>query len=245
MAGMTGVFDRVGYVVSQGNHERDFPGSGSIDSFDSGGECGVPTQTRFPAPTQDPHFQDQGWFAFTHGPVTIVTLNSEFAVAPGSDQYAFLEASLKAVNRSVTPWVIATMHRPMYYVDDSSAGGVIDPAFQVFESLLYQYKVDVMLVGHVHNAYASCPVYNGSCVTAPAPGEYDAPVHISIGNAGQGISPINPDKAPGWVLYRAAEWGYSTLHFWNETDMSVNLYGDDDDGLRWTTSVHRNWPRGY
>ena len=35
-----------------GNHERDFPGSGStIGSGDSGGECGVPTQARFHMPT--------------------------------------------------------------------------------------------------------------------------------------------------------------------------------------------------
>ena len=39
------------YMTGQGNHERDFPLSGnSIGRGDSGGECGIPTQTRFPNP---------------------------------------------------------------------------------------------------------------------------------------------------------------------------------------------------
>jgi hypothetical protein len=42
----------VPYMTGQGNHERDFPGSGnSIGAGDSGGECGVPTQARFHMPT--------------------------------------------------------------------------------------------------------------------------------------------------------------------------------------------------
>lgn len=45
-------------------------------------------------------------------------------------------------------------------------------------------------------AYASCPMVNSTCVTPSTPGAYDAPVHVSIGNAGQGISPINNATHP-------------------------------------------------
>ena len=39
-------------MTGQGNHERDFPNSGSdFGGGDSGGECGVPTQARFHMPT--------------------------------------------------------------------------------------------------------------------------------------------------------------------------------------------------
>lgn len=39
-------------MTGMGNHERDFPHSGnSIGAGDSGGECGVPTQSRFHMPT--------------------------------------------------------------------------------------------------------------------------------------------------------------------------------------------------
>lgn len=239
------VANRVPYLVVQGNHERDYPGTGSIDSYDSGGECGIATQTRFPSPTATSHYQDEGWYSFVHGSATIIMINTEFELGPGSTQYNFINDTLRAVDRSVTPWVIFAGHRPMYYVDDSSAGGTIDPQFQVFEDLLYTYKVDLVLVGHVHNAYTSCPVYQGKCISASGPGEYAAPVHVSIGNAGQGISPINPTKFPSWVNYQAAEWGYSTIHIYNATDMSIELYGDSDNGLRTTVNFHQNFPRSY
>jgi hypothetical protein len=55
------------------------------------------------------------WFVVANGPVTFVMLNSELPVDPSSPQYAFLEATLSAVDRTVTPWVIVAFHRPMYY----------------------------------------------------------------------------------------------------------------------------------
>ena len=52
MAMIEPIASRVPYMTGQGNHERDFPLSGStIGKGDSGGECGVPTQARFHMPT--------------------------------------------------------------------------------------------------------------------------------------------------------------------------------------------------
>lgn len=119
--------------------------------MDSGGECGIPTQVRFPSPTRDSASQDAGWWSLTHASATFIMINTEMAVGPGSDQYAFLEATLAAVDRSVTPWVILLGHRPMYYVSDAKEGGARDAMFGVFEDLLMQYKVDVAMWGHVHN----------------------------------------------------------------------------------------------
>lgn len=175
------------YQVNQGNHERDFGATAYQNTPDSGGECGISTEIRFPSPTQTVFMQDQGWWAITHGSLLIVSLASELEFGPGSDQYDFLNATLHGVNRSATPWVFVTFHRPMYFVEGPDlipGGGAIDPYFQLIEPLLMQTKVDLVAVGHVHNAFASCPVYNGTCVTPAAPGEYDAPIHVCIGNAG-------------------------------------------------------------
>lgn len=38
------------------------------------------------------------------GPVTVVMLNSELSVNPGDPQYAFIQTTLAAVDRTVTPW---------------------------------------------------------------------------------------------------------------------------------------------
>merc|ERR1719473_1339928 len=62
------------YMTGQGNHERDYPGSGnSIGSGDSGGECGVPTQQRFIMPVLGT--QDEGWYSFDQGPAHFVMMN--------------------------------------------------------------------------------------------------------------------------------------------------------------------------
>ena len=47
--------------LHSGNHERDWPGSGSFyDTIDSGGECGVLAQTMFYVPTEN---RAKFWYA--------------------------------------------------------------------------------------------------------------------------------------------------------------------------------------
>jgi hypothetical protein len=49
----------VPYMVGSGNHERDWPGSGSFyGNLDSGGECGVPAQNMFYVPAEN---REQFW----------------------------------------------------------------------------------------------------------------------------------------------------------------------------------------
>jgi hypothetical protein len=51
----------VPYMVSEGNHERDWPGTGTFfGSKDSGGECGVPTAARFTMPVT----KQGNWYIF-------------------------------------------------------------------------------------------------------------------------------------------------------------------------------------
>ena len=219
-----GVFDRVPYMVGQGNHERDFPGSHMepspfASSLDSGGECGVVTNTIFPRSVE--------WRALAQGVVHVVMLNSELSVAEGSPQYAWLQQTLAAVDRAVTPWSIVAFHRPLYFVD--AEGGTRDKDFAPLEPLLVQYAVDAVLVGHVHNAFVSCPLNDSKCVE---PGQ--GPVHICIGNAGQGITPISA-TAPPWVLFQKAAWGYSTLEA-NATHMAISLFGEGRASELWYTA---------
>lgn len=227
LSALEGLADRVPYNVNLGNHERDFPGTGTHydTSVDSGGECGVATQIRFPTPVAGAApYKDLEWYSFTHGNTLVIMIGTEMEVGPGSSQYIFLSETLAAADRNVTPWIVVAGHRPMYMVDDSANGGSIDANFQAFEPLLMQYQVDLVLWGHVHNAYATCPVYKGECVTTPQPNGYLAPVHVSIGNAGQGLSPINNVTYPKWVDFQGAYWGYSTWESFNSTNAVVNLY---------------------
>lgn len=219
-ARLAGLWDRVPYLVVQGNHERDAPGTGTAydTSRDSGGECGVVTGAIFPgsgAPT-----------ILAHGVVTVIMLNSELPVDEGSLQFAFAAAALGAVDRTVTPWVVVAFHRPLYFVDGT---GTRDAHFAPLEPLMVRHGVDVVVVGHVHNALVTCPVNNSSC----APG---APVHVCVGNAGQSLTPVaNATHTPSWVAFQRSAWGYGTLEA-TATTMDISLFGDADGAL-WHT-VH-------
>jgi len=236
------------HCAPAGNHERDYPGTTGYytTSMDSGGECGIATQIRFPSPAPgSAAFKDEEWYSLVVGNTFVVMIGTEMQVGPGSDQYQWLQATLAGVNRSATPWVILAGHRPMYFVDNVPAGGVIDKNFQQFEPLLMQYQVDLVLWGHVHNFYASCPVYQGKCVTTPQPNGYYAPVHVSIGNGGQGLSPVNPSVMPEWAVSQGSFWGYSTWQAPTATDATVNSYRNSDNStgtqtLIWTVNLHRN-----
>jgi hypothetical protein len=191
------------------------------DSMDSGGECGVVTNTIFPESVQ--------WRALAHGAVTVLMLNSELSVAQYSPQWNFTRDALAAVDRAVTPWVVVAFHRPLYFVSRSAKpsgpAGVRDANFAPLEPLLVGGGVDAVLVGHVHNAFVSCPVNDSVCGKGP--------VHVCIGNAGQGITDIQTTNVPEWVLFQKAAYGYSTLEA-NATHMSIALYGDAANDLWYT-----------
>ena len=54
------------------------------------------------------------WYSYDMGPVHTAVVSSEHDLAPGSPQHEWLQTDLKAVNRTLTPWLIVESHRPMY-----------------------------------------------------------------------------------------------------------------------------------
>lgn len=60
------VVTRVPYMTTIGNHERDWPGTGSAGEWDSGGECGIAYERQIKMPTQS---EDTPWYSFDLGPV--------------------------------------------------------------------------------------------------------------------------------------------------------------------------------
>eukprot|EP00928_Gymnodinium_smaydae_P062366 TRINITY_DN46250_c0_g1_i1.p1 TRINITY_DN46250_c0_g1~~TRINITY_DN46250_c0_g1_i1.p1 ORF type:complete len:615 (-),score=36.57 TRINITY_DN46250_c0_g1_i1:199-1995(-) len=236
------VASRTPYMVSQGNHERDWPGTGSTGSVDSGGECGIPAQARFRMPT--PSRQEAlGWYSFDLGAVHVVMMDTELSCGKGSEQLVWLEADLKAVNRSRTPWVVVTGHRPMYavgsggsYGPDLSNSFCLGAASSDLETLFLVHEVDLCLWGHVHNALATCPVYKGKCIKKPGasktrPGfQYLAPVHAVVGNGGMDLSGIAPDPAP-WVAWQSNTWGWNTLTADGSWNLKVSFFDERDTVL--------------
>ena len=112
------------YCTSPGNHERDSPGTGAFrNTDDSGGECGVPFNARFIQPGGDAHSKPvppnisdltTPFYSDNLGPIHVIFGSTEHDYHPGSEQHAWLLRDLAAVNRSATPFVVFTGHRPMY-----------------------------------------------------------------------------------------------------------------------------------
>lgn len=216
---ITPLASRVSYMTAIGNHERDYIDSGSVYiTPDSGGECGVPYESYFPMPTS---LKDKPWYSIEQGPVHFTVISTEHNWRSGSEQYNWMKSDMASVDRTRTPWLIFTGHRPMYTSSDTALISV-DPVFvQSVEPLLLQYKVDLVLFGHVHNYERTCAIYQGKCKGKPMKDEngvdtfdnsnYNAPIQAVIGMAGfslDGFSAI----AQEWSLKRISKFGYSRIH---------------------------------
>lgn len=49
-------------------------------------------------------------YSFDHGPIHFLQFSTEHDFSPGSEQFAWILADLKAVDRRKTPWLIAGGH---------------------------------------------------------------------------------------------------------------------------------------
>ena len=89
-------------------------------------------------------------------------MDTELSCGEGSDQLAWLRSDLKAVDRSRTPWLVVTGHRPMYTVKSSGSKGpdlsdalCLGAGSSGLETLFMTHEVDLCVWGHVHNALAT------------------------------------------------------------------------------------------
>ncbi|KAL6556950.1 putative inactive purple acid phosphatase 24 [Orobanche hederae] len=141
------------YMVASGNHERDWPGSGSFyDTPDSGGECGVPAETMFYVPAEN---RAKFWYTTDYGMFHFCVADSEHDWREGSEQFKFIEHCLAAVDRQKQPWLVFAAHRVLGYSSDKYYG--LEGSFEEpmgresLQSLWQKYKVDIAFYGHVHN----------------------------------------------------------------------------------------------
>ncbi|KAM3571335.1 hypothetical protein VYU27_006628 [Nannochloropsis oceanica] len=236
----------VPWMVSSGNHERDAsavslyrPSPSLYIGEDSGGECGVPTQIRFPmpGPWQEAE-KDEPWYSFSSGPVRWVVLCIEKDFMPGSPQHDFLLDALSSqMNRTLTPWVVVAAHRPMYIDSDwddpekeASDQEVAKKMQEGLEDVLMQYKVDLGIYGHHHSYQRTCQVYRNKCLAPSGGTEYKAPVHAVVGMAGQGLSQNALAVRPAIFEHVDTSHFGLTLMTVNRTHLTLTLYSDEEGG---------------
>jgi len=246
---MMPVAARLPLQIAVGNHEYDYTyidkdslyedpsGDGAAGSSfspewgnmhdDSRGECGVPMAARFTMPASD-NSNGVFWYSHEFGPVHTTVLSSEHNLTAGSVQYDFLEQDLAATDRSITPWVVVELHRPLYEAEKYWSDYMVAKAMrEEFEDLLYAYQVDLVLAGHYHTYLRTCDgLYQGHC------GVTGAPMYITVGTAGADL-----DRASlysnSWTESFIAEYGFGRITVQNASALHfefVRAGGKDEKG---------------
>lgn len=201
---------RVPWMVSDGNHERFYDWAAfkarfkmplnteSIDGFNSNGNF---------------------WYAYRYGNSQWISLDSEADLSDGSPQKIFLEKALQAANknRDRVPWVVVTLHKPLYCSAKGTPGGFADK----LEAMLNSYGVDLVVVGHMHAYERVHPVQNGEVTVQPTSEAWgpsgekvdvytsrgQGPVQVVQGNSGAMQEESWDQPQPVWSAFRCAN-GY-------------------------------------
>jgi acid phosphatase type 7 len=150
---------------------------------------------------------NEEWFATTYGPLRFVVLND--TVSSGSMitgvEKTFLDATLKAVDRTKTPFVVTMHHKPIYTTSNGH-----DPELVLRDTwapLFDQYHVDIDLAGHVHSYESTLPINAGAATTDALGTRY-----LVFGGGGAGLYGFKANQAymktresvHGWALMSAS-----------------------------------------
>ncbi|RDW92302.1 purple acid phosphatase-2 [Coleophoma crateriformis] len=206
------------------------------------------------------------WYSFDHGMVHYVQLDTETDLGHGyigndevggsegdasgpfnqlmNAQTNWLAADLASVDRAVTPWVIVAGHRPWYLSHANASGTICWTCKDVFEPLLMQYGVDLVLSGHSHVYQRNAPLANG----VVDPNELNnptAPWYITNGAAGH-YDGLDSLQVPHQSYQRFgldtnnATFGWSRLTFHNCTHLTHDFIASNNGTVLDTATLYKN-----
>jgi hypothetical protein len=215
------------YLTTVGNHESDWYSSASaFNNSDSGGECGVVTTRLYPMPS--PAQTNTPWWSYEVGLMHFIGISTEHSFVIGSDQYKWLEADLKSIDRTVTPWVIFGGHRAMYLNSNYGGGttsdiALMDQLIANVEPLLWKYRVNLGFYGHNHVVQRQSAVYNRTVVQASTEvidsagqvihfhADPQATVHMVVGTGGAAFTVNAVEPKPVWNEMYMYQYGYARV----------------------------------
>ncbi|XP_010248988.1 PREDICTED: probable inactive purple acid phosphatase 27 [Nelumbo nucifera] len=235
----------VPYMVGSGNHERDWPGTGSFyDTTDSGGECGVPAETMFYVPAEN---RARFWYSTDYGMFHFCIADSEHDWREGSEQYRFIEHCLASVDRKKQPWLIFAAHRVLGYSSGSYYG--MEGSFEEpmgresLQKLWQKYKVDIAFYGHVHNYERTCPIYQSQCVSTGKShysGTVNGTIHVVVGGGGSHLSEFS-DLQTLWSLHKDYDYGFVKLTAFNHSYLLFEYKRSSDGNVYDSFTISRDY----
>lgn len=233
------------WMVCPGNHEIEFNGTDYMNLFTAfekryrmpyvkpaifgdviiksavNPKTGMPYCT--PSIFQSEYNYGNSFYSFDSGLAHIIYLNPYTNSSPTSLQYNWLQNNLAEINRTITPWIIIVMHCPWY---SSNVNHYADSQTilmrESMEQLFYEYKVNIVFNGHVHDYERTYPVYRNET-------DIHGPVYITIGNAGnlEGLD-NRYNEQPKWSAFRnGTEYGYGKLEILDNRRLYWSWYIND------------------
>uniref|UniRef100_A0A453PW50 Purple acid phosphatase n=3 Tax=Triticinae TaxID=1648030 RepID=A0A453PW50_AEGTS len=215
------------WIWVTGNHEVDYaPELGETTPF-------KPFTHRYPTPHRSSGSPEPYWYSVKLASAHIIILSSYSAFGKYTPQYKWLEAELKRVNRSETPWLILASHSPWYnsYNFHYMEG---EPMRVQFEQWAVDARVDLVFAGHVHAYERSHRVSNikynitdGRCKPVR---DRRAPVYMTIGDGGniEGLADSMTEPQPSYSAFREASFGHAVLDIKNRTHAYYAWYRNAD-----------------
>jgi hypothetical protein len=174
-----------------------------------------------------PYEYGNAYYSFIYGPAKMIMVSSYSSMDPGSIQHNWLVDQLQSVDRSVTPWVLLTLHTPIYNTFSLHQKDLqIVAARKHIEPLLIEHKVNLVFSGHIHAYLRTGNVAFGKVTPS-------GPMHITVGAGGRKCeAPFLSAEPEPWVEVRDSTFfGYGMFHISNRTHAEWNWVhtGENED----------------
>ncbi|KAI3952593.1 hypothetical protein MKW98_015822 [Papaver atlanticum] len=235
----------VPYMVASGNHEQDWPNSGSFyNRADSGGECVVPAETMFYVPAEN---RANYWYSVDYGMFRFCIGDSEHDWREGTEQYKFIEKCFATTDRQKQPWFIFATHRVLGYSSNewyAQQGSFEEPMGRSSLQQLWQkYRVDIAYYGHVHSYERTCLIYENICVsseTSHFSGLWNGTIHVVVGGGGSHLSSFSSLKTK-WSLYQDYDFGFVKMTAFNHTSLLFEYKKSRDGNVYDSFTITREY----
>ena len=214
------------WMTVAGNHEIELPSScgsslgGPFKAYDIRYGSMMPYRESASASSQYYSFETAGVHWLMINSYIDVTSSAHAAQA----QLDWLEADLKTINRSRTPWLVGVLHAPWYNSNTAHQNEKEEIELRdAMEKLLYDARLDAMFAGHVHAYERSFRVFQQAADDC-------APVYINIGDGGnrEGLAKGYLAK-PSWSAFREASFGHGVFSVHNATHAHWEWHRDQDE----------------
>lgn len=253
------IVDRIPLQVCPGNHD--------IDKYPDRNEIFLAYENRFRMPQVKPaelgvydgpsgslnmdrppyplpYDWGNSFYSFSYGPAHIIMINAYTSMEPNSTQHRWIIQELKSVDRTVTPWVLAVLHVPLYNTFDLHHHDLqMIAAKQHLEPIFVQHGVNLVFTGHLHAYLRTAAVVMEEVVAT-------GPIHITVGAGGRNCeAPFQSEVPEPWVGVRdATYYGYGMFRIKNRTTAVWDWIhtGDTDKNRTYNEVGHsdQTLPRG-